>query len=71
MLESWSQYTLILTKINQQLTHEYKFENLGLSTASSLVKINQEYTKITEASILAFAVYMHNKHKRERFAGCI
>ena len=39
-----------------RIYEEYKYWNLSLSTGSSLVRINQEYTKIIEAKILAYLV---------------
>ena len=39
-----------------RIYEEYKYWNLSLSIGSSLVRINQEYTEIKEAKILAYLV---------------
>ena len=39
-----------------RIYEEYKYWNLSLSIGSSLVRINQEYTEIKKAKILAYLV---------------
>ena len=39
-----------------RIYEEYKYWNLSLSIGSSLVRIDQEYTEIIEAKILAYLV---------------